>query len=294
MIRAAAVWTLFALAGAATAAPTLDDERNLFEWSSVAPMVVAGSSLGENGRYTELRVIRTLRGDPRADDVIRVDVKTANRMRDRLIEPKALRLDLGQDYVLLLEGEQRGSGRPYYTLVRGVDGALELPAEGREALLHALATFVEIQDTADDRLWWERFSRLIEDPNPALVQTALEQFVRYRRGDPQLVPALVPLLDHPKIGIRADSAKLIGQILERHPDPHAIPDDAAVRAELVARATSDEAPPVRVAAVEALARYPADLVDEVLERIARTDPEQQVRYAAELVRMEHRRNGQNR
>ena len=45
---------------------------------------------------------------------------------------------------------------------------------------------------------------------------------------------------------------------------------------------------VRVAATRALSSFPPDMVDEVLERIADSDPDQHVRYTAELIRLEHR------
>jgi HEAT repeat protein len=175
-----------------------------------------------------------------------------------------------------------------------VDGARELPLEGQEAMLSALATLIEIQDSENDRVWWDRFAQLIEETNPTLVATALEQFIKYYRGEPELVPGLVPLLDHPQVGIRQDAATLIGQVVQRNPEDHAIPDDGAVRAELVSRATRDDSALVRVAAIEALAAYPFELVDEVLEQISRNDPEQKVRYAAELIRMGQRQNGRAR
>lgn len=284
------VWLAIFVLAAPRVAASLDDERNLFEWSSLAPVVVAGTSIEINRKYVEVRVIESLRGDLAPGDVLRIAVKQANRTRDRMVDPKKLRLQVDSDYLLLLEPNDR-SGEPSYSLVRGVDGARELPLEGREAMLFALRTFIDIQSADSHNVWWDRFGQLVEDTNPLLVQTALEQFLRYRRGEPELVVSLVPLLDHPKVAIREDAATLIGQIVERNPEPNAIPDDAAVRAELVSRATRDDAVVVRVAATEALASWPPELVDEVLEEISRSDPDQQVRYAAELVRREHRQNG---
>ncbi len=102
---------------------------------------------------------------------------------------------------------------------------------------------------------------------------------------------LIPLLDHPQAEIRVETARLIGQIVERYWGEQPFPDDQTLRAELIARATRDDSIPVRVAAVEALSGYPPDLIGEVLDQIADSDPEQQVRYTAELILLEHKRAG---
>jgi len=262
-----------------------DDGRNLFEWSGVAPVIVTGTSLGEDGRYVEFRVASCLRGDVEGRDILDIDVREANRSRDRLVDPRALRLEVGTAYVLLLE--RNASGR--YRLARGVHGARELPLEGREAFLSALQEFIAIQDAGSEELKWHRLAALLQASNPILIQTSLEQFLKFRRGEPDLLLTLVPLLDHPQPPVRADAARLIGQIVERRGDGGDLEDDETVRAELIARATRDEAVAVRVAATEALAAYPLAVVDDVLADIAETDPEQQVRYAAQLARLDRQR-----
>ena len=265
--------------------PEGEDGRNLFEWSGVAPMVVAGTSLGEDGRHFDFRVTASLRGHAAAGDVLRIDVREANRMRDRMLHPKALRLDDGVDYVLLLE---TSGPEGKYRLVRGVNGARELPLEGRDAYLEALRTFIEIQDVPSEELKWQRLTELLGATNPIVIETTLEEFLKFRRGAGDVLLTLLPLLDHPQPPLRGDAARLIGQIVDRERE-HGTPiDDEAVRAELIARATRDQSVPVRVAATEALAAFPLALVDDVLVDIAESDPEQQVRYAAQLVRLERR------
>lgn len=269
-----------------------EDGRNLFEWSAVAPIIVAGTSLGEDGRYVEFRVVVALRGDPRSGEVLKIDVRHANRGRDRMLHPKAMRLDSGVDYVLLLDKmkPRKAGDAPFYRVERGVSGAREMPLEGREAFLGALARFVQIQDAGSEELSWHMFEQLLEETDPRLVETALEQFLKFHRGKPEMTSSLVPLLDHPLDELRARSARLIGQIVERYWEEETIPEEEMVRAELVARATRDESVAVRIAATEALGKFPEGLVDEVLDEIAESDPEQEVRYTAELIRLEHRRD----
>ena len=275
--------------GAAEGATTVDDGHDLFDWSSLAPVVVAGTSLGEDGRHFEFRVTRSLRGGIAPDDVLKIDVREANGTRDRMLYPKPLRLDAGVDYVLLLEPRE-ADGSKRYRLVRGVTGARELPLEGREAYLEALGECTAIQDGKSEELKWQRLARLLGATNALAVQTAIGQFLKFRRGSPELLLALLPLLDHPQPELRADAAQLIGQIETRRRE-RGIPDDEdeTVRTELIARATRDPAVAVRVAATEALAAYPLEQVDRVLVEIAESDPEQQVRYTAQLVRLGLRR-----
>ena len=304
MARAVALLLLLALAGAeglARAAASQGPEgaeanegtrgadgRNLFEWTGVAPIVVAGTSLGEDGHHFDFRVTASLRGNFAAGDELKIDVREANRVRDRMLHPKALRLEEGMDYVLLLETTVPGAK---HRLVRGVTGARELPLEGREAYLEALRAFVGIQDVPSEELKWKRLTELLGATNPLVIGTTLEEFLKFRRGEANLLLTLLPLLDHPQPPLRGDAARLIGQIVDRQRE-HGTPiDDETVRAELIARATRDESVPVRVAATEALAAFPPELVDSVLVDIAESDPEQQVRYAAQLVRLERKVSG---
>lgn len=270
--------------------------RNLYEWSAVAPVVVAGTSLGEDGKHFDFKVEECLRGGLQPGDELRIDVRTANRMRDRTLYPKALRLDDGVAYALLLDEvkDRKPKDPVLYRLERGLAGARELPLEGRDAFLDALRTFIKIQNADGDELRWHLLSRELDGNNPLVLGTALDLYIKFRRGDGEMVLGLVPLLDHPRTEIRAETAELIGLIVDRHWESGTIPDDEALRTELVARATRDEAIEVRVAAIKALANFPAELVDEVLEQIAESDPEQQVRYTAELIRLEQRRAGNGR
>lgn len=292
--------SIFALAVSLTAAgpllayqeiPPNDSPRNLFEWSAVAPIVVAVESLGEDGRYLELRVDETIRGGLPMGVTIDVDLRFANRERDRMLYPKALRLDAGVDYVVLLEPvkSRKDDKVDHFRIVRGVLGARELPLEGREPYLDALRRFVAIQETRSDSRIWQAFSEMLGETNPLLIETALAQFSKFRRGEPELLVDIRPLLDHPRPDLREGASRLIGQILIRFRDRDSIPDEEPLRIELVSRARRDDAVGVRIAATEALAGFPVETVGLVLDEIAESDPEQSVRYVAELIRLEFRR-----
>ena len=168
------------------------------------------------------------------------------------------------------------------------DGAtLQLPNPGFDPYLVAMKTFVEIQDSRSDSNTWSQFSEMLESSNPLMIETALQQFIRFRRGDTDLSLSVRPLLDHPNSIIRQYSAELIGLIVAIHGAAD-LPEEASLRAELFSAARRDPEVLVRVAACEAMFGFEDQAVLVVLEEIASSDPEQEVRYAAEKLLYERR------
>lgn len=265
------------------------ESQNLYEWSAVAPIVAAVEVVGEDGRYAVVRFDQVLRGVVDATTPARVDLKRANRDRDWDVDPHALRLSPGGAWLLLLEPLPEKDGSPEtFGLVRGVRGARELPAEGRPSILRALTRLVEVQDRKSDNFTWLSFSEFLEEAaDPILLENALDQFLKFQRGEPRLLASLEPLLEHPLPTLRARAARLTGEILRRHGAAGAA-DEAALRRTLFARARRDPAVEVRVAACAALEGFPDDGVQALLEEIAAGDPEQAVRYAAERLLYERR------
>ncbi|NIR40789.1 MAG: hypothetical protein GWO22_34135, partial [Actinobacteria bacterium] len=68
------------------------------------------------------------------------------------------------------------------------------------------------QDHRSETIAWSRFGRMLEETNPILVDVALEQFLKFHRGDPETLLSVGPLLDHPQEDIRLHAARLIGQV----------------------------------------------------------------------------------
>jgi hypothetical protein len=265
---------------------------NLYEWLATAPVIVAGENVGMFGKHAEFRVESVLRGNASAGAVIRVAVRRANRDRNRHVD-KALKFEKDLSYLLLLapSAKQKADGPPMFELVRGARGAREVPPEGREAYLDAVVRFVRIHERNDDLSTWRELTGMLEETNPLLIETALEQFLKFGRGSSGLLGTLRPLLVHPSHTMRERAARLIGQILQRA-GAEPIPDLVLVQAELAAKARRDSSVPVRVAATEALDAISAETVDTILAEIAREDPDQTVRYAAErLIYDRQRRRG---
>ncbi len=265
---------------ALAASPTFAAPMDFYEWVAPAPVVVAGQLRNDRGKYLEIEITDVLRGAARPGSQVMVDLKRANR--DREEGRGALRIEEDRRYLLLLQrdGARSTAEVTVYGLVRGIDGARELPAEGSAALLDSLRRFVEIQDRKDEIAAWKSFREMLEETNPILLETSLDLFLKFRRGDLALLPVLRPLLDHPRPDLRARAARLIGQIVE-HRDEKEVPDDAGVLAELFGRARRDDSVDVRVAATIALGGIGGRGPEEILREIARSDPEQEVRYQAQ-------------
>ena len=264
-------------------------ELNYYEWTAVAPVVVAGTSLGENGRWLEFQVRHSLRGPVDAGGVIRIDLKQANRERRRSDYPFSLKMPAETEYLVVLQNPvgTKDGGR-MYPMARGVRSVRELPIESQDGVIEAVNLFLQIQDFHDDRMTWRKMGEMLDENNPLVLLTALQQFAKFRRGTPEHLFSLRPLFDHPDPSIREGAATVAGLIVERHGD-RSMPEEEALMAELIGVARRDEIVEPRVAATEALASFGVARVVTVLEEIARSDPEQLVRYAAERLLFEYRK-----
>ncbi len=264
-------------------------EMSIFDWIEIAPTVVSGVAKEQDGKYKRFQVERVLRGEAIAGEPLLVDLKFANRQRDYDVDPRPLELETGTRYVILLEKAPPAKRRdlPVYRVVRGPRGARELPAEGSRALLDAMERLIEIQDTGDDRATWRFLGAMLEETDPILLETALGQFLKFRRGDTELLPGLRPLLDHPATEIRTRACRLIGQIVLRY-GAAGIEAEQELRSDVAARARRDEVVAVRVAATEALGSFEGEETREILEEIAAEDADQSVRYVAERILLDRR------
>lgn len=280
------------LFGAFWGFPALGEPLDYYEWIAVAPTVVAGESLGDDGKYVSFRVQHVLRGTAEPGGTIRVFLRRVNRERDRELHPRAVRLDVGESYVLLLRElpHEKQSAPASYELVRGVGGARALPAEGADAVLSALKTFVDVQETGGEDVW-RHLRSMLEETEPILIGTALQLHRKFRRGDLEMLVAVRPLLDHPQSELREQAARLIEQILERF-GGSAVPEPDRLQSEIASHARRDSSPAVRIAATHALGRLAGESVLTILDGIAEDDPDQRVRYAAETLAYE-RRHGPN-
>jgi hypothetical protein len=291
-------WTLSAVLGASgvvwavTEPPPDPIRRGLYEWMGMAPIVVAGDVVSDDGKFTQVVVREAIKGNTPPGTTLLIDVRGANRDRDPGV--KALKFDRAVGYLILLRtGPRVAESRPVFELVRGTQGVRPLPAEGSVATLDAARKLAALQERHDDELLWTTLPSFLEDDNPVLVDATLDLFVKFRRGDATMVPILEPLLDHPTPEVRDRTIVLLGRILARAA-PADIAERSVVVGELTSHARRDEDARVRRTATVALAALPDAGIDETLQAIARDDPDQDVRFEAERAAFERRQDGARR
>ncbi len=274
--------TGFAAGTVACAWLTIPAAQNLYEWMGVAPTVILGTVVVDDQRYVEVEVTKQLVGETLGSGILQIDEKSANRDRDRA--QAAVRMEKGASYLILLEPMPPGrkGGPPRYRLVRGVLGVRQVAPEGGAVFVDAAERLAQVHALRDDSRRWLAFEQMFEETNPFLLRAALDIFLKFRRGLPAHISLLRPLLDHPEAEVRASAARLIAQIVGAY-GTHELPEESSLAAELIGRARRDESTEVRVAATECLASIGGASAEAVLRDIARQDPEQDVRYAAQRI-----------
>jgi len=266
--------------GAVTEPPPEPVHLGLYEWMATAPIVIAADVVADDGKFVQAIASAAIKGGLAVNTVVRVDLRQSNRDR----EPGTAALDLskGRAYLLLLKAStrRRSEPSPVYDLVRGVRGAKALPVEGSDATIAAASRIGEIQERDSDDFLWTSLPEFLQDPNPVLVDAALDLYVKFRRESVALVPVLQPLLEHPRPDFRRRAALLLGHVLVRA-GASDVPERPRLVGELTGRARRDDDVTVRREATSALAALPDPGIDETLRVIARDDPDQDVRLEAE-------------
>jgi hypothetical protein len=283
VVRARGLSIAIVLAAAGIgAARTANDpaQMTLYDWMYPAPVVVAGQVLDEAGRLTDVQIEEVFRGEVEPGSIIGVNIKKANRYREDF--QARLNLEEGRTYLFLLQAapSKDPDDRVSYRLIRGVSGTREVPAEGASAYLEAARRFAQLQSINSDELHWHALGMMLEERNPVLLLTALEEFLKFRRERPDLALRGRPLLQHPTPEIRQRALELCARILTRFPRDE-IDDPEGLEMEIIGLARRDPSPDVRIAATHALVGLADASVEEVWEEISRDDPDQRVRYAAE-------------
>jgi len=265
---------------AVTEPPPEPIRLGLFEWMATAPIVVAADVLADDGKFVQALTRAPIKGGVPAGTVVLVDLKKANR--DRAVGTRSLDLAKGHAYLLLLQASSRARKEPdpVYDLVRGMAGARELPQETSSAVIGAAARLAEIQERKNDALLWSTVPDLLEDPNPVLVDAALELVIKFRRETSALLPVVEPLLESPRPDVRQRAVLVVGRIL-RKDDKSEIPERSVIVAEITGRARRDDDVLVRKTATAAIAALSDPGIDETLRTISRDDPDQDVRFEAE-------------
>ncbi len=289
MKRSVGRWILFALLLQLPLAAADTPDRPIFDWMGISTNVVLAKAHKATGRLPRLIVIESIRGEQLAvGQAFRIDRWLANDRRARVSEHMSL--DNDAEYLVLLRpsGRRPRQGEPVFELVRGVQGILEVPPERGEAMLAAVREFAMIQERHDDDFQWERMRIHLADKNVWLIESSLAMHIRFLRSDPDLIPVILQLLDHPRPLIRSQASRLIGETIAMFPTTENEGKYISLHSRLSAVARADEDPLVREQAVIALDRLNDEGAEIILKTIAEGDPDQRVRLAAATRLLERR------
>jgi hypothetical protein len=275
-----AIATIAAFAHAVTEPPPEPTHLGLYEWMATAPIVVAADITADDAKFVHATVRTSFKGDLPAGTKLEIDLRHANL--DREDGARAMDLSKGRGYLLLLQPSARGKHEPdpVFALVRGIGGARALPIEGSAATIDAAKRLADVQARRNDDYLWTVLPEFLEDPNPVLVDAALELYLKFRRENIRMAATLPPLLEHPRPEFRSRAATLLGRVLVRE-GASALPERSEWIAELTGRARRDDDANVRREATSALAALYDAGIEETLRVIARDDPDQNVRFEAQ-------------
>ena len=260
---------------------------NLFQIVARSDLVALVRVRSGSLKYAIVEVQETLKGSASVP-VLRIAFRDFNFTRrpeeDMMVFPD------GQQEILFLVpyGRQvkrkkaREKNKDLFTLFRGREGRITLPAEGPEIILGAVRRLTEISGR-DPASQIDALKGLLGGDNPFLTEAALQEIERLRAGDPAVFPGLQVLLNSRSVALRAGSLRVISQIFSAgRIGDEALDESRAMLAVVLERARNDPEESVRVQAVAAVASWPnRPDVEQDLKTIAGTDTAQAVRYEAE-------------
>jgi len=278
------------LLGAALAIPGVChaeiQKLSLFEKTARAPIVVwAVVTDGENQK-AELRmkemVSCTVVECP--GESFRIAFRVDSFLR-RPWEDK-IEFHTGEEVILFLRKFTKRDGNDespadLYTLMWGSEGKFVLPPEGARAVIEAIRNFQAIAAQTDPVRQEEAFVAGIRGKNPYVIEGSFQELLEQFMGDLTLVPDLTAYFDSQRADFRILAMRLLARILD---DARAAGNEIPLEAELAdrlrGRAALDPAEAFRVEAIKALAVLGGNESKSLLERLAKEDPSQLVRYEA--------------
>jgi len=262
-----------------------------YEKLAFGRIVVAGTCL-EQGRRALVQVDEVFKGQLPSQ---RISIAYRGQNWDRSPGQPKIEFHLGERSILMLEAESTEHGstpeEARFVLAGGCDGKVDLPAEGSEALLEAARRIVQIQSQSDQNEIWEGQRHLLQEKNPLLVEAGFQEVLKFRLGNPAMVPLLTRYLADPHDSFRLASLRVFAQILERSRQRgDELPGAERLRLDILSVARGDTSAEVRAQAVRTLKVSGRPDLREVMAQMAGSDPSQIVRYEAQLALMEINRS----
>ena len=240
------------------------------------------------GKRATVEVLEVLKG---SCPLTTIQVAYRSDNLNRAAGSPKIEFEEGQESILVLERErddrQQLRAEDRWELVGGWRGKIDMPSEGAPALVQAAQRLAAIQGLKNQLEVWDAQKSLLREPNPILVATGFEEILKFRLGDETLVTSLLTHLDGPRPDFRVQACRVLAQMFGRlRRTGKEIPSADLLTTETLARASGDESPEVRAEAVRALRELRRKELLDPLARIATSDPNQIVRYEAQLGVME--------
>lgn len=263
------------------------EKLNLFQMIARSDLVALVKVRSGSLKYAIVELQETLKGSTDLK-VMRIAFRDFNFTRrpgeDLIIFPD------GQKEILFLSpyGRQvkrkktRAKNVDLFTLYRGREGRITLPAEGPDIILGAIRSLAQVSVT-DPASQVDALKELLGADNPYLTEAALQEIERLRAGETGILPALLHLLGSRSVTLRTGALRVIAQVFStRRLDDEMLDQARSTLAAVLERARNDPDESVRVQAVGTVAAWPNRRdVESDLKAIAGTDTAQAVRYEAE-------------
>jgi len=260
---------------------------NLFQMVARSDLVVLVDVHEGSLKYALVDVLEALKGKPPIHH-LRIAFRdfnfTRNPGEDTIVFPNGQKEILFLvPYKTVLRKKDIEKFKDLFTLYKGRQGRMTLPAEGPDVVLDAIRRLAHIGglDAANQMA---ELRALLDSNNPFLLEASLAEIDRLRVADSTLLSRMISLLTSPSPLLRSHSLRLITQIFESEAGTgdEMLDDARAALLAVLERAHNDQDESVRVQAVTAVAAWPSrHEVEGDLRAIAGGDPAQAVRYEAE-------------
>ena len=266
----------------------LADVRPLTQYEKVgrAPLVVWGEVTDGAHRFAVIRTIEVIKVTipERPGGSFRIAYKLDSFLRTPWQDK--IEFVAGERVLLFLRKFTKEDGdQPegdLYTLMWGAEGKMVLPAEGEDARVGSARTFARIVAEGDLDQQARMLRESLASKNPFESDGAFEEMIKQGLGDPQMIHDLVAMFDAPREPTRISAMMMVRQILtDAQAAGRAVPGRQELEDLVRGRAVGDASPAFRVEAVRTLGVLGGEAIKAFLQRLAREDSSQLVRYEAE-------------
>jgi hypothetical protein len=263
------------------------EKLNLFQMVARSDLVTLVTIHEGSLKYAFVDVVEALKGTPPRSR-LRIAFRDFNDQRgpgeDMIVFPNGQKEILFLvPYKTVVRKKDIDKFKDLFTLFKGRQGRITLPAEGPGIVLEAIRRLSQIGGL-DAASQVDELKGLLRSTNPYLLEASLSEIERLRATDPSLLPNLLLLLRSPSPALRSLSLRLIAQVFrsEKGTGDEVLEDARMALLAVLERAHNDGDEAVRVEAVAAVAAWPdRHEVEGDLRAIASDDRAQSVRYEAE-------------